>query len=237
MRALSSLAYRARWARLGVFYLKSPKIDRLQVGEHSVRLLLPETERSVQEHEFHRIAIEDCYRLAKISRPVRTVLDVGANIGLFAIAARHHFPEAAIHCYEPNPALASFILPHCKAVNATYYAEAIGAKSGSVSLNSRGNSLHSTISSVGFIRQTAFCDATARLGEIDLLKLDCEGAEWDLFSVTEPWQQVRHLTMEYHLWANPGATVETLFAKLEALGFHRINIEPKNSFGLAFACK
>src|SRR5262245_31567665 len=36
-------------------------------------------------------------------RDVRTILDVGANAGQFAALARKVFPDAAIHCFEPQP--------------------------------------------------------------------------------------------------------------------------------------
>ena len=103
-----SLGYRARWAKLGVLYLTSPKTDRLRVAGRRVQLSVPPAEQAVQLHEFHRIVIEDCYRLSKIGR-ARTVLDIGANIGLFAIAARHRFPRATIHCYEPNRSLEPYL--------------------------------------------------------------------------------------------------------------------------------
>jgi FkbM family methyltransferase len=34
---------------------------------------------------------------------IRTVVDIGANIGQFAQAARRAFPEATLHCFEPLP--------------------------------------------------------------------------------------------------------------------------------------
>lgn len=34
---------------------------------------------------------------------IRTVVDVGANVGQFAEAARHAFPQATLHCFEPLP--------------------------------------------------------------------------------------------------------------------------------------
>jgi FkbM family methyltransferase len=35
--------------------------------------------------------------------PIRTVIDVGANTGQFALVARRLFPEALIHAFEPLP--------------------------------------------------------------------------------------------------------------------------------------
>jgi hypothetical protein len=65
-RIASSLRYRAKWAKLGVFYARRPEADRIKVGGRNVRLVFPEAERSRQEHEFHKIILEDCYRLNDI---------------------------------------------------------------------------------------------------------------------------------------------------------------------------
>jgi len=35
--------------------------------------------------------------------PAPTVLDIGANVGAFAIWAVHRWPGATVHCYEPLP--------------------------------------------------------------------------------------------------------------------------------------
>ena len=37
------------------------------------------------------------------SRPIRSVVDVGANVGQFARWARRLFPDAALFCFEPQP--------------------------------------------------------------------------------------------------------------------------------------
>jgi FkbM family methyltransferase len=42
-------------------------------------------------------------------RHATTVVDVGANVGLFTYVAACHAPQAAVRAYEPNPDLASLI--------------------------------------------------------------------------------------------------------------------------------
>jgi FkbM family methyltransferase len=42
-------------------------------------------------------------RLSKLGVRPRTVIDIGANVGQFAVAAAMRFPEAVVHCYEPLP--------------------------------------------------------------------------------------------------------------------------------------
>lgn len=58
---------------------------------------------------FMELLIADCYGLEQAVLPVRTVLDIGANVGLFALAARNAFPEAVIHSYEPNLQLEPYL--------------------------------------------------------------------------------------------------------------------------------
>lgn len=239
-RVAASVMSRAKWARLGVF--AGQKFPRsIRIAGRPVTLSLPEYERSVQEREFKRIVFDDCYRLADIKKPVRTVLDIGANIGLFALASRHQFSRAVIACYEPNPALEPYLSAHCLAVDAFHYMEAIGVKTGRVNLRSGSDSLHSVIfeSSKATIPQYPFIDAVARLRNVDLLKLNCEGTEWNLFSDPGPWQRVGSLVLEYHLWAKPGATEETVEQALRTLGFTDIRIEPSHlgPRGLAFATR
>ena len=53
-------------------------------------------------NDFLSIFLDDDYRLDRVKWPVGTVLDIGANLGFFSIAARNAFPEATIHAYEPN---------------------------------------------------------------------------------------------------------------------------------------
>jgi hypothetical protein len=54
---------------------------------------------------------------------------------------------------------------------------------------------------------------------VDLLKLDCEGGEWELFGDKTIWKHVRRLTMEYHLWANPEIDVPGLVKMIKDFGF------------------
>jgi FkbM family methyltransferase len=201
----------------------------------------PPNERAEQEHEFHEIVIDDCYHLNEIKEPVRTILDIGANIGPFAIAARHHFPTATIHCYEPNRALEKHLAAHCSGIGAQYFIEAVGSKGAAVSLRYKNRSMDTEIKldTNGSTMQTAFADAVAKLGVVDLLKLDCEGAEWDIFSDSVPWAKVHRLRMEYHLWAKPNSTVRAVEAVLRDLGFNRIVTRPSmdGRWGFAYGQK
>src|SRR5688572_23240736 len=41
----------------------------------------------------------------KLNFPIKTIVDIGANIGQSALYYRELFPESTIYCYEPIPAI------------------------------------------------------------------------------------------------------------------------------------
>src|SRR5687768_14401749 len=76
----------------------------------------------------------------------RTVVDVGAHRGQFALLARHMWPKAEIHCYEPQP-VAHTTLHQISALigNATVHPGALGASPGTATLHVSANSSSSSL--------------------------------------------------------------------------------------------
>ncbi len=165
-RIRASVAYRAKWARLGVYYLRSLDLKSVRVGGRRAELRFPSAEREVLEYELGRILFDDCYRLSEVHGPVRNVLDIGANVGIFAITARHFFPRATIHCYEPNRALEEYLSFHCGEVGAAWFVEGVGYRAGRIHLRSGETSLHSVSESSadGESTQVTFAQAVCAVG-------------------------------------------------------------------------
>jgi len=130
------------------------------------------------------IILDDCYGLEqlqkKTSNPNLKILDVGANVGLFSLAARLNFPQAVIHAYEPNPNLDQYLKTDAETANFQYYLEALGAEDGRVKLNFKDVSFktRSKVDPTGDVPMVSLSRAIERLGgRVDLAKLDCEGRE------------------------------------------------------------
>jgi FkbM family methyltransferase len=170
--------------------------------------------------EFIEVLLDDCYGLEQLPQSLLKIIDVGANVGLFSIAARNRFPQAVIHAYEANPNLDKYLKNQSEIANFEYFMEAIGAKDGKVVLDIRevSGKTRSTVSANGDIPMISFKSAIDRMGgKVDLAKIDCEGAEWLLFEDTEIWQFVQNLSLEYHLWS--GHTHAETRQVIENLGF------------------
>ena len=128
-------------------------------------------------------------------KSVKRVLDIGANQGLFALAARRQFPSAEIVCYEPNEQLATVLDHNSDQLNAKVWYEAVTREDCKVELEIGETDLQNTtkVSSNGEINGVAFKKAIERAGgTIDLLKLHCEGGEWELFEDEKSWERSGH---------------------------------------------
>lgn len=152
---------------------------------------------------------EDAYQLEKIDWPREKnirIVDIGANVGTFAIAARTEFPLATIHCYDPNPFLKETLSLHAYDVGAKLFMEGVGSEPGSFSLDTRPNISNesNSVAIVDFTQQGTIPIASLKQvaerigGAIDLLKMDCEGSEWIILKDLETLKKVKYLSLEYH---------------------------------------
>lgn len=243
-KLIDAIGYRIFWMRYGVYFLRSSRfqIKKLKIANHSVTLSVPSGEEKVMNYEFKTILYDDCYGLRQIEGKVESILDVGSNLGFFSLAARSRFPNARIHGYEPNPTIQSHLLSNTSGLSITVHPEAIGAQDGKIELKMEGGSLLSTAvaSETGSIKKTAIATAIQRIGgPIDLLKLDCEGGEWEVFEHREIWKNINRLTMEYHLWANPSMDVPGMVKIIRDLGFRITHLSeaPELKWGMLHATK
>jgi FkbM family methyltransferase len=136
-------------------------------------------------------------------KSVDNILEIGANQGLFILFARNIFPKAQIHSYEPNSSLFSSLEHHSSFAGSTFFIEAVGLVSGRIKLqNETDDSLmtKTVLDDDGTIPQVSIKECINRIGgKVDLLKLDCEGAEWEILKDIDSLKKVRAITLEYHL--------------------------------------
>jgi FkbM family methyltransferase len=185
---------------------------------------------------FDEVFIRDAYRLSRGAGAPRlgTVVDVGAHIGIFAIRAARLADR--VICLEPvaeNRRLLEANLRSTGAANVTVLPYALGDADGEATIHhaghQAGHSLFPELSGaasreerVPLRRLGTLLDELA-LSRVDLLKLDCEGAEYPiLLSADEgTLRRIERIRLEFHD-LGPGRGERSgaaIAAKLAAAGF------------------
>jgi FkbM family methyltransferase len=155
------------------------------------------------------------------------VVDVGAHVGSFALWMCERAPHAHVVSVEPEPRnfndLVSNIARNAlgdrvEAVNA-----ALGSEPGTVTLHVPMNRESGSAHAIGGDSIEAVAMSLPELlnrfdGPPDLLKLDCEGAEWAALGAldAETWAKISRLVMECHALA--GRTVDEMMELLALQG-------------------
>jgi len=198
---------------------------------------------------FTEIFLDDTYKLEWIKNfskkkaiKIKSILDIGGNCGLTSMLSRQYFPESTIHCYEPNIDIEKYLEPNSKIANFKYFLEAVGANTEMVKLNIDNNqSVLSSVSSdkFGTTRQISFEEVLERFekNKVDIVKMDCEGSEWEILEKVNLWKSVKFITMEYHL-GKDNYDHNRIKNVLEKIGFHIVS-EIENTrdcnYGIAVA--
>lgn len=156
------------------------------------------------------------------ARPVRTILDCGANIGDETARFRLHHPEAEIIAVEADAENCEVLRANCEGSPRTLAIHgAVWSHDTTLHLqkSDTGNPEASSVreSDAGEpVRAYSVRSLMALRGwtEIDILKLDVEGAEHAIFSGDTSWlERVNCLIFEVPDFDHPG-TLQLIFEKL-----------------------
>lgn len=189
-----------------------------------------------------RTAVEcfgrDCYHLREtVLPPSPTVVDIGANIGAFALAVLAVRPHAQIAAFDASPAAVTALRANLAfngvedRVTVVHAAVTGKAGPGAVWLNEHvGDLCTSTVldQALPANRRTHRVEVPAMplsailssyAGGVDLVKIDVEGAEYDIIEATpvDLLAKVSRLVVEYHQVSDHGAG--DLAIHLQSAGF------------------
>lgn len=181
------------------------------------------------------------------------VVDIGAHKGYFTIYASHKASQGKIFAFEPFPSNYGLLkknlkINNCK--NVECYQLGIGrakakeqlylgtnmGQGNSILKNQYNNFGKCKIIDISVIRlQDIF--TYCKIDHIDFLKMDIEGAEYDIFTHTSSriFSKIKFISMEYHNVNNMNA--EILIKILKRSKFEVFTKEIRKEFGMLYAIR
>lgn len=193
------------------FTLKNPLVIINYLLKRPVRLdfnngLILKTNQILDVVIVKETIIDDDYQISTMRQPIKTIIDVGSGLGDFALVVAKKFPQAKIFAFEPNPDQFKLLKENIKLNNINNvksYQIAVGTKKSyllhlfSFNIHSstvKTNKSKKTIKVKG-IRLDKFIN-----GKVDLLKIDCEGAEIDILKSISDNKMglIKKIIVEYH---------------------------------------
>lgn len=163
---------------------------------------------STASHLFREIFVERLYDVAIDSDRPR-ILDCGSNIGMSVLFFRHRFPNAVITAFEPHPIAFKTLRKNVEHnhLDVTLHQIAVAERSGTVDFYCNDDVSDSLDMSLLPNRTEQSIEVQARClsdyvdDEIDLLKLDVEGAEEQVLrelADSGALGRIRSIACEYH---------------------------------------
>jgi FkbM family methyltransferase len=177
-------------------------------------------------------------------RPTDNVLDVGGNLGMFVLWAAPQVPQGRVVSIEPTPrahsCLTLNIEKNCLA-NVTALRAAVGRDGGSMDMItfpglealSHAVNIRATVTARLLAKWPRWSERVTvpeislgrimdeqQLATVNYLKLDCEGAEFEIIRTTGAayWQRIERIAIEYHDAGRDRTHVE-LLSILKSHGF------------------
>lgn len=186
---------------------------------------------------FFEIFYHKIYDLPQVDPvSIRTIVDLGANVGMSVLYFLQQYPQANVLCVEPEPSnfsqLSKNLSTEINNGKVTALEMAVMNEDGNVFFESAAIKYNSKIKDGnGAANIKAICMNTLldrfSIDHIDLLKVDVEGAEKYIFSSNTGWlKKVDNIIIELH-----GAEARAICMKsLQDYGFtvSQLNATPSN---------
>jgi FkbM family methyltransferase len=181
------------------------------------------------------------------------IIDIGANVGYFSLATFAKFPGAEIYSFEPHPYCFEVMSDYKQSFeqfNWNVFQEAVSDQNGSIFLNTQTVSGFTTMASVfenaekkeRFLAKTIQLDtflSEKGINNIDVMKFDCEGAEYSIIYslLEESFAKINSMCIEAHRGDQKSQNINSLNKYLVNKGYTTEVLPDGNSGGYIWAWK
>jgi FkbM family methyltransferase len=175
------------------------------------------------------------------------VFDIGFNYGFFTLDALTYKPKKVIG-FEPNPKLVK-LFNQLEIDSVELHKAAVSDKTGTTIFYENDyagkSSIHSDVNSDTSansyeVNIYSFMDMAEQYDVIDYLKVDCEGAEYEIFeSIPKEFlaNRIRKIALEFHHNINDTKVVN-LISKIKECGFEtKLDYKDGDTTGMLYARK
>lgn len=176
-------------------------------------------------HTYREIFEREIYRFTcKSNAPF--IVDCGANIGLSVLYYKMLYPNARIVAFEPDEDNFRLLQKNIRQNNlqdVVLRQEAVWISDGHISFSARGSEA-SHITNEALPEEQVRCvrlrNYLAQQADVDFLKMDIEGAEWEVIrDCTTQLSNIKNLFLEYHGTVNETDRLQEILQVLRDAGF------------------
>jgi FkbM family methyltransferase len=163
-----------------------------------------------------RQVLHECHYDVDLPFSPKTILDAGANIGLAAVYFANRYPDATIVAVEPDESNVQILrentasYPHIRVIQGALWNRDMRLRLFDPGAGHHGFQVSGTPQSTDASVQGFRVDTLMRemgWSSLDLLKVDIEGAELEVFADSEAWKHAVNACMaELHDDIKPGCT-------------------------------
>lgn len=200
--------------------------------------------RTSNKTAFIEIFFQDCYRLRHIRKNLKksdiNICDIGGNVGYFSVFSRFIFPNSRIVSYEPNTQAYCTMKDNAELFQFTAHNVAVTNEKRKLVFQQESDTIFGRIIDAPEEYEGALIPATELIKVLEeekyihILKLDCEGAEWDLLPQLDA-SKIGWITMEYHCFEGDHK-IEKLVISLKESNFEIVELRQSDpEYGMLLA--
>ena len=176
------------------------------------------------------------------------IIDIGAHIGLFTLYASQYCKNGIIFCFEPVEENYSVLLDNItqnNLKNVKSFKSAVSKSESTITIyRNKDEAGHSMFSSnshalkVDSISLKKIIDENS-IDRCDLIKLDCEGAEYEIIESLplEYFKKISKMIIEYHFADSNPKLVNEIITKLKNVSFKMLTIPSSSDMGMLYVEK